>query len=47
VVEIGDDDEADVRAEPRRLDMRDGAPFADSGFGSMPCLGVTTRMVLL
>jgi hypothetical protein len=46
VIEIGDD-EADVEAEPRRLDTSNGAPFAIPGFGSMPRLGVTPHDIFV
>jgi hypothetical protein len=42
-LQIGDD-EADVEAEPRRLDGSNGGPFAIAGFGSMPRLSVLRRI---
>src|ERR1700674_4473371 len=46
VIKIGDD-EADVEAEPRRLDTSNGASFAIPGFGSMPRLGVTPHAIFV
>ena len=42
VREIGDD-EANVEAEPRRLDARDGAALLVPGFGLVPRLGKKQR----
>ena len=44
--EIGDD-EADVEAEPRRLDAGDGAALSVPGFGPVPRLGVTAHDILV